>query len=119
MAYGEPNRRPNSNTEDPYIQPIIRFVLDRRGAVSVQSLSVLAGISRQHIARKFDHYVGISPKLFCRVVRFQNMMRSVASLGNVDWASAALDLGYYDQAHMISDFKEFSGLTPASFLARR
>jgi AraC-like DNA-binding protein len=107
------------NTEDPYIQPIIRFILDRRGAVSVQSLSGLAGISRQHIARKFDHYVGISPKLFCRVVRFQNVMRSVASPGNVDWASAALDLGYYDQAHMISDFKEFSGLTPAAFLARR
>jgi AraC-like DNA-binding protein len=107
------------DAEDPYIQPIIGFILDRRGAVSVQSLSALAGISRQHIARKFDHYVGISPKLFCRVVRFQNMMRSVASPGNVDWASAALDLGYYDQAHMISDFKEFSGLTPTAFLARR
>jgi len=107
------------NTEDPYLQPIIRFILDRRGAVSVESLSTMAGISRQHMARKFDHYVGISPKLFCRVMRFQNMMKNVRSLGSVDWASAALDLGYYDQAHMISDFKEFSGLTPASFLARR
>jgi len=103
--------------DDPYIGRLVRLILDRRGAVSIEALSEYAGISRQHVARKFDQHVGISPKLFCRIMRFQDLMTTIRRSGKVDWATTALDFGYYDQAHMISDFKEFCGLTPASFVA--
>jgi AraC-like DNA-binding protein len=102
--------------DDPYVGPLVDLIVRERGGVSVEALSEFAGISRQHIARKFDRYVGISPKLFSRVMRFQDLMTTIRGARNIDWASTALDLGYYDQAHMISDFKEFSGQTPASFL---
>jgi len=102
--------------DDPYVGALIDLIVRKRGAVSIEGLSEFAGISRQHIARKFDRYVGISPKLFSRVMRFQDLMTTIRAGRNIDWASTALDLGYYDQAHMISDFKEFSGKTPALFL---
>jgi len=102
--------------DDPYIGALVDHIVGKRGAVSIEALSEFAGISRQHIARKFDRYVGISPKLFSRIMRFQDLMNTIRAAHNIDWASIALDLGYYDQAHMISDFKEFSGQTPGSFL---
>jgi AraC-like DNA-binding protein len=103
--------------DDPYVEPLVGLILQRRGAVAIEALSEFAGISRQHVARKFDRYVGITPKLFCRVVRFQDLMKTIRLTDKVDWATTALDFGYYDQAHMISEFKKFSGLTPASFAA--
>jgi len=103
--------------DDPYIEALVGLILRRRGAVSIEALTKYAGISRQHIARKFDRHVGISPKLFCRVIRFQDLMTTIKRARRIDWATTALEFGYYDQAHMISDFKEFSGVTPASFAA--
>jgi AraC-like DNA-binding protein len=102
--------------DDPYVEPLIGLILQRRGSVPIEALSGFAGITRQHVARKFDRYVGVSPKLFCRVVRFQDLMKTIRLAGEADWAATALDLGYYDQAHMISDFKEFSGTTPTSLV---
>jgi len=101
--------------EDPYVEALVGMILGRRGAVSIGALSQFAGISRQHVARKFDRHVGISPKLFCRIMRFQELMRTIRLGSDTDWATTALELGYYDQAHMISEFKEFSGLTPTLF----
>jgi|SRR5262245_21738966 len=108
-------RLKRKETDDPYVEGLVRVILDRRGAVSIEALSEYAGISRQHMARKFAQYVGISPKLFCRIMRFQDLMATIRLARKIDWATTALDFGYYDQAHMISDFKEFCGLTPASF----
>jgi AraC-like DNA-binding protein len=102
--------------DDVYVEALVDLIRRQQGAVSIQTLSEFAGISRQHVARKFARYVGISPKLFCRVVRFQHMLARIKLARDVDWAATALDLGYYDQAHMILDFKEFSGRTPAAFL---
>jgi AraC-like DNA-binding protein len=104
-----------NNDDDLYVEALVDLIQRRQGAVSIQTLSEFAGISRQHIARKFDRYLGISPKLFSRIVRFQDLIKKIRLSPSVDWATTALDLGYYDQAHMISDFKEFSGQTPASF----
>ena len=110
------NKLGRKKDDDPYVGALVDLIVRERGAVSVEALSEFAGISRQHIARKFDRYVGISPKLFSRVMRFQDLMTTIREAPHIDWASTALDLGYYDQAHMISDFKEFSGQTPLSFL---
>jgi methylphosphotriester-DNA--protein-cysteine methyltransferase len=67
----------------------------------------------------FDHHVGISPKMLARVVRARAVLARVRARGSreVDWTALALDAGYYDQSHLISDFGELTGLTPTAWLA--
>jgi AraC-like DNA-binding protein len=58
--------------------------------------------------------VGVSPKQFARIVRFQRALR-VAKHG-ASWSTVATEAGYYDQAHLIAEFRELAGTTPAAFL---
>ena len=104
--------------------------LDRHPAVAYalaqfqlpgESLSVAAvvskiGMSQRHFIQLFAAQVGLTPKVFSRVIRFQQAVRSISAASTVDWSQIALDCGYYDQAHFIHDFQEFSGITPASYL---
>lgn len=72
-------------------------------------------MTRQHLTRRFKRQVGVAPKQFCRLTRFRALFEAVYSSPRVDWAAAAVDCGYYDQAHLIAEFKEFTGLTPTEF----
>ena len=75
------------------------------------------GLSRRRFAGLFREQVGLSPKLYCRLRRFQQVVRRIASGAPVNWAELALDGGYCDQAHMAHEFREFSGLSPGAWLA--
>ncbi len=97
----------------------VETILDRRGRLSVRELSARSGHSRQHLARLFDEHVGIPPKTFCRVVRFQNLLEHVRHSRAIRWADAAAESGYYDQAHLIADFRQFTGLPPTAYRAQR
>ena len=96
---------------------MLDFIGRRRGLVSVEWLSGASGISRQHLTRRFRQSVGIGPKFFCRVARFHAMLGE-AYRQPLDWAAVAVEYGYYDQAHLISEFKEFTGLTPGLFFCQ-
>ena len=100
---------------DADLQPLTRLIERERGAVSVEWLSRLSGLSRQHLARKFRQQVGVSPKLFCRYARFHALLNHAYVTPQADWAALAAEFGYYDQAHLIAEFKEFTGLTPSQF----
>jgi AraC-like DNA-binding protein len=76
-----------------------------------------AGLSRRRFAGLFREQVGIAPKLYCRLRRFQRVVRRSASGAPVNWAQVSLDGGYYDQAHMAHEFREFSGVSPGEWLA--
>ncbi|MCP4784921.1 MAG: AraC family transcriptional regulator [Fuerstiella sp.] len=69
-------------------------------------------MSRQHLARLFRRHVGISTRMFARVIRMQSLRERVGRSNPVDWSAAALDSGYYDQAHMIAEYRSLTGLTP-------
>jgi AraC-like DNA-binding protein len=88
------------------------WVLQHGGRVTIESLASAAGVSRQHLTRAFRYRVGVSPKLYCRLARFQSALAYARAGDRVDWARVACDLGYADQSHMISEFREFSSLTP-------
>ena len=88
------------------------LVVEQRGRVSVETLANSAGVSRQRLTRVFREQVGVSPKTFCRLARFQSALHYARVGGGVDWASVACELGYTDQSHMIAEFREFSSLTP-------
>jgi AraC-like DNA-binding protein len=66
----------------------------------------------------FNFEVGVKPKLFVRIRRFQRVLQQVHRLPLVDWAQLALKQGYFDQSHLIRDFVAFSGISPADYLRR-
>jgi AraC-like DNA-binding protein len=77
------------------------------------------GWSRKHLAARVRDAVGVGPRSFRRLLRFQTLTGAVgACRTRPDWAALALDAGYYDQSHMIREFREFSGLLPSEYLAR-
>jgi AraC-like DNA-binding protein len=75
------------------------------------------GVSTRHLRRAFVESVGIAPKEFARGVRLQRAISESAR--SKDWGVIARDAGYYDQAHLIGDFRDLTGLTPSAFIARR
>jgi len=100
------------------LQPLARWIEDRRGDVTVARLSELTGVSRQHLARRFKQEIGVSPKQFCRFVRFHALVKHAYFARHLDWAAIAAEFGYYDQAHLSAEFKEFTGLRPRQFFPR-
>ncbi len=84
--------------------------------VRVESVAKRLGVTARHLRRAFMESVGIGPKDFARTVRLQRAVRRAAT--SQDWGRIAADAGYYDQAHLIADFRDLVGLTPGAFLKR-
>jgi AraC-like DNA-binding protein len=84
--------------------------------VRVDSVAKRLGVTPRHLRRVFTESVGIGPKDFARTVRLQRAVERAAS--STDWGRIAVDAGYYDQAHLIADFRELVGLTPGAFAKR-
>jgi AraC-like DNA-binding protein len=93
-------------------------VVRRRGQVTVEGMARAAGVSRQHLTREFRAHLGISPKLYARLARFQSGLVYAGCRGRITWADVAVEMGYADQSHMIAEFRQFSGLTPAALANR-
>jgi AraC-like DNA-binding protein len=92
--------------------------LDGGGSADrVEPLARSLGVSARYLNRLFRQEVGIPVKAFARVLRFQRALDSLLAPGRPDLAALAADCGYYDQAHMNREFREFSGLTPTECLA--
>ena len=90
-------------------------------ALSIDALSVTFGLSARQFRRRFAAETGIGPKTFARIARFQRALRSLgraplAGVARAPLAGVAIDAGYYDQPHMIADFREFAGVTPRAAL---
>jgi len=100
--------------------PAVGFALGEFQRQELPAIAVVTdkiGLSSRRFIQVFNDEVGLSPKLFCRVQRFQQVLKIVRREHEVDWAEIALGCGYYDQAHFIHDFKEFSGINPTAYLA--
>jgi AraC-like DNA-binding protein len=83
----------------------------------IQEVAHEAGLSRRRFAQLFREQIGLTPKLYCRVQRFQDALKRIASGASVDWAQLALAAGYCDQSHLAHEFQDFSGLSPSAYLA--
>jgi AraC-like DNA-binding protein len=113
---GRLNQRAQLNTAVRYA--LLEFA--RRPQVPrVRELAHEAGLSRRRFAQLFREQIGMTPKLYCRVQRFQNTLKQIASGASVDWAQLALAAGYCDQAHLAHEFRDFSGLSPTAYLGQR
>jgi AraC-like DNA-binding protein len=90
-----------------------RFIVEQNGLLSIDGLAGRMGVNGRRLERRFQQKLGLSPKRFSRIVRFQNFLAAVTGGGNI--LDTALSFGYYDQAHLIREFREFSGKTPLAF----
>jgi AraC-like DNA-binding protein len=103
------------------LHPAVRYALGEFARTphirSVLDVAREAGLSRRRFAQLFREQVGLTPKLYCRLHRFQDVLRQIALGAPVDWADLALAGGYCDQAHLANEFRNFSGISPASYLA--
>ena len=86
---------------------------------TISDITEHIGLSSRRFIQLFSEEVGLTPKLFCRVRRFQEVLRLIEKGQQVEWAEIALTCGYFDQAHCIHDFRAFSGLNPTSYLTHR
>lgn len=88
----------------------------RTDGARVQHVADRLGVSTRHLRRVFAEHVGVSPKSFARAMRLQRAVRIAETCA--DWARVAVEAGYYDQAHLIADFRDLVGLTPTAFVKR-
>ena len=86
------------------------------GEDRVESVAERLGVTARHLRRAFTESIGIGPKDFARTVRLRRAVGMAAT--SKDWGRIAADAGYYDQAHLIADFRELVGLTPGAFAKR-
>jgi len=85
------------------------------GICRVSDLAKRIGVSDRHLTRAFQHAVGISPKQFVRILRFQQVVKVAQQNVALNWAEIAADTDYYDQSHLIAEFKRLTGMTPTAF----
>jgi len=93
-------------------------ILHRQGCIQVPALAQRAGMSARQFERRFTREIGLPPKLYARIARFESALESKALSTAESWTDVATRLGYFDQMHMIKDFKEFSGEIPTRLLTQ-
>ncbi|MFD2963664.1 MULTISPECIES: helix-turn-helix domain-containing protein [Olivibacter] len=93
----------------------VNFITHHNGNVDMLGLANQNFLSQRQFERKFKSLIGFSPKMFSRIVRFEACLSNTVSKSQ-SLVQLSLDSGYYDQPHMIRDFKEFSGKHPRRYL---
>jgi AraC-like DNA-binding protein len=98
------------------ITVISNIMSQRAGVVSVEKFANEANMSIRNFERRFSQNIGISPKLYCRIIRFNYALELKQKNPTKDWTTIAYESGYFDQMHLIRDFKEFAGSSPKNFM---
>lgn len=83
----------------------------------IADLAEELGISHGHLDHEFGRVVGLSPRALSRVLRLRALVGSIDVYGGVEWTALASELGWFDQAHLIRDFRRFTGVTPGEYAA--
>lgn len=100
---------------DELTRRAVQSVRRARGTMRIDALAAGLNVSPRRLERQFLTHVGMSPKLYSRLVRFDRAVRDLSSRGASTWAEFAAAHGYTDQAHFINEFREFAGVPPAEF----
>jgi AraC-like DNA-binding protein len=107
--------RLQSHTQrQPQVNVALQIFATGNGA-RMRNVAQEVGLSQRRFIQMFSSHVGLAPKLYCRILRFQRARVLAEKLEPPDWATIAVACGYFDQSHLIRDFKEFSGSTPRTY----
>lgn len=97
----------------------LRHFLAEPQMTTIAGVTGQIGLTPKRFIQAFRDATGFTPKVFCRIQRFQRALNRMENGASMDWAGVALDSGYYDQAHFIHDFRAFSGINPTTYMAHR
>ena len=108
-----------SRTSHPALACAIAGLRDAARFPTVASLAEHIGLSQTRLVRVFRDAMGMTPKQFARLSRFQRVLARLDAGEAVDWADTVFGCGYFDQSHLIHEFQAFAGLTPGQYLVMR
>ena len=108
-------RLSDSPQDDPVALSAVQAITATAGRIRIADLGRQLGYSKRYLDLKFADYVGLSPKALARIVRFQQFYKQWGKGTAPERIWKGIDDGYYDQAHFIKEFKQFTGHTPSSF----
>lgn len=103
--------------DDHRLYEAIQIILDKSGVIHIEN-DLNTGISSRQLRRLFEYYIGDTAKVFSKVVRFQNILNAKPTMQSLRQNKLFFDVGYYDQAHFIKEFKNFYGVTPSQAFGR-
>lgn len=121
-------RLSSARPSDPVVDRALEFIRSSRGTAPIADLARRCALSRRQLERRFQERVGLPPKRFSRITRFQNVLRLASrsapgpsstldssASSTTNWGELAVACGYFDQAHLIHDFRRFAGTTPGDW----
>ncbi len=97
------------------IKKSIELIKKSKGVIKIGFLASEACFSRKQFERIFSSFIGTSPKQFLKIIRFQNAINEKSKDENINLTTLAYKCGYYDQSHMINDFRKLSGMSPKQY----
>lgn len=102
---------------DPVIAAAVSEMQEAGGTLTVDEVAEGTGLGRRQLERRFLDAVGVSPGLFGNILRFRRVFDAIEHDSSRPWTDAATAAGYFDQSHLIRDFRRFVGCTPTEFAA--
>ncbi len=97
------------------LDTVCQLMLKQDASISLDLLAQKSCLSIKQFERNFKDRTGVTPKLFSRLIRFDNAFRTKNAKPELDWLSVAIDCHYYDYQHLVRDYKDFTGLSPRAF----
>ena len=98
------------------VESVAHEIRRQHGVCHIDALARSAGLSSRTLHRRFKQQVGLSPKIYARIVRFESALQAKATSPKLTWTDIAHEYGYHDQMHMIHDFHNLSTDTPSGLL---
>ncbi|MEJ2158085.1 MAG: helix-turn-helix domain-containing protein [Desulfobacteraceae bacterium] len=103
--------------EDEVTQKAMETIESCKGCITIEQLAYRLGLSRRHLTRRFKERIGMTPKQLCRSIRFKQVYKRMETASHDAWADMAVTCGYYDQSHLINEFRYFTGSSPDAYFS--
>ncbi|RNC84744.1 MAG: AraC family transcriptional regulator [Balneola sp.] len=104
----------SKETSDQLIDKVLQLIFTRNGVLSVSEIVDQLDVSERKLERSFKKFIGLSPKFYCRIIRFNYIFKLIKEQ-KLSWSELAYLSGYYDQSHFIKNFQEFTGEDPSKY----
>lgn len=102
-------------TENSQLQETLEFLVKNKGKLTIQELADRAGVTTRTLEMQFKKSIGLTPKTYSRIVRFNSLIRQLNETPKIDSFEWIEKYGYTDQSHFIKDFKDFTGMSPKKY----
>lgn len=100
--------------KDTAVDRAIDWIFARNGMTTVKDACGIAGVGERQLENLFKRYVGLSPKFFMRILRFNYIFQLIGQ-NNDSWCGLAYEAAYFDQSHFIRNFRSFTGVSPSEY----